>query len=152
VNDDGSDLLHALTEEAHTLVQRLRGPVRRVSLRAGDHEVEIEWDPTAGPAAPAAAMDAVAAAPAPAPPVDGRHAITSPLVGTFYRAPEPGARPFVEVGDTVQAGQPVAIVEAMKIMNRIVADRPGRVAEIAAEDGDMVEFAQPLIYLDSGGG
>src|SRR5208282_4189961 len=81
-------------------------------------------------------------------PADGRHAIVAPLVGTFYRCPDPGAKPFVEVGDVVEADQEVGIVEAMKIMNRVVADRPGRVAEFAVADGEMVEFAQAIMYLD----
>jgi acetyl-CoA carboxylase biotin carboxyl carrier protein len=70
------------------------------------------------------------------------------LVGTYYRSPEPGAKPFVEVGDVVEPDQEVGIIEAMKIMNRIVAETGGRVAELVANDGDMVEFGQPLILLE----
>ena len=70
------------------------------------------------------------------------------LVGTFYRAPEPGAAPFVEVGDIVEAGQDVAIIEAMKMMNRVQTDRAGRVVEILVEDGETVEFEQPLIVIE----
>ncbi len=79
---------------------------------------------------------------------DGRHPILAPLVGTFYRAPEPGAKPFVEEGDVVDEGQSVAIVEAMKLMNQVVADQGGRVAEILVKDGDWVEFEQVLMYLE----
>jgi acetyl-CoA carboxylase biotin carboxyl carrier protein len=79
---------------------------------------------------------------------DGRHPIVSPLVGTFYSASEPGARAFVEVGDVVDEGQTVAIVEAMKLMNHVKADQGGRVAEIAVADGDWVEFEQVLVYLE----
>jgi acetyl-CoA carboxylase biotin carboxyl carrier protein len=74
--------------------------------------------------------------------------VTAPLVGTFYRAGEPGARPFVEVGDVIQAGQQIAIVEAMKLMNAVESDQAGRVAEILVADAESVEYAQPLILLE----
>lgn len=152
-DDVDPELLHALCQEASALVGRLPVHLRRLSLRAGDHRVELEWD-AASVAAPA--VGPVAAHPgAVTPPVetgspapDDRHAIVSLLVGTFYRAPEPGAPPFVEVGDVVEEGQDVAIVEAMKVMNRIQADRAGRVAEILVENGEMVEFEQRLIILE----
>jgi acetyl-CoA carboxylase biotin carboxyl carrier protein len=79
---------------------------------------------------------------------DNRHPIVAPLVGTFYRSPQPGAKPFVEEGDLVEKGQTVAIVEAMKIMNQIQADRAGRVAQIMVQDAEWVEFQQVLIYLE----
>jgi acetyl-CoA carboxylase biotin carboxyl carrier protein len=80
--------------------------------------------------------------------VDNRIPVLAPLVGTFYTAPKPGAKPFVEVGDSVDAGQPVCIVEAMKMMNEVVAGESGKVAEIAAENGEWVEFEQVLMYLE----
>jgi acetyl-CoA carboxylase biotin carboxyl carrier protein len=78
----------------------------------------------------------------------GKIPVTAPLVGTYYRSPEPGAKPFVEVGDLVEAEQEIGIIEAMKIMNRIVADTGGRVAELVVNDGDMVEFGQTLMLLE----
>jgi acetyl-CoA carboxylase biotin carboxyl carrier protein len=69
-------------------------------------------------------------------------------VGTFYRAPEPGSAPFVEVGDVVAWGQQLAIIEAMKLMNAIEADCDGRVVEIPVADGSPVEFDQPLVLID----
>ncbi|MFD5541245.1 acetyl-CoA carboxylase biotin carboxyl carrier protein, partial [Streptomyces sp. NPDC127079] len=90
------------------------------------------------------------AGPAPAagpPPVPGR-TVTAPLVGTFYRAPEPGARPFVEAGDRVVAGQTIGIVEAMKLMNHVVSEWDGVVAEILAEDAMAVEYGQALLRLE----
>jgi acetyl-CoA carboxylase biotin carboxyl carrier protein len=72
----------------------------------------------------------------------------APLVGTFFRSPKPGARPFVEVGDVVEQGQAVAIVEAMKIMNQVAAEHRGRVTEIVVKDGEWVEFQQTLMYLE----
>ena len=77
--------------------------------------------------------------------------ITSPFVGTFYRAAQPGADPFVKVGDAVDPGQTVAIVEAMKLMNQVQADVKGTVAEILLEDGQWVEFEQVLMYVEPAG-
>jgi acetyl-CoA carboxylase biotin carboxyl carrier protein len=74
--------------------------------------------------------------------------VTSPMVGTCYRAPEPGARPFVEVGARVRAGDPLLIVEAMKTMNQIPAPRAGTVIQILIEDGQPVEFGEPLMIVE----
>ena len=90
-------------------------------------------------AAPAAAE--VAAAPA-------GHAVKSPMVGTFYRTANPGAKPFVEVGSVVKEGQPVCIIEAMKIMNEIEADKSGTVTRILCESGQPVEYGQPLFIIE----
>lgn len=74
--------------------------------------------------------------------------ITSPMVGTFYKAPSPEAKPFVEVGSTVSQGQVVCIIEAMKLMNEIESDITGKVVEICVEDGQPVEFGQVLMYVE----
>ena len=92
-------------------------------------------------AAPAAAEPAAAAAPA-------GHSVKSPMVGTFYRASSPGAKPFVEVGSTVKEGDTLCIVEAMKILNEIEADKAGTVKQILCENGDAVEFGQPLFVIE----
>lgn len=81
---------------------------------------------------------------------EGEHEITSPLVGTFYHAPSPDAPPFVSVGDRVEDGQTLCIVEAMKTMNEIKADRSGRIREIRAENGKMVEYGQTLFVVSEG--
>jgi acetyl-CoA carboxylase biotin carboxyl carrier protein len=81
------------------------------------------------------------------PEMDGLHAVRSPVVGTFYRAPAPGEDAYVEIGDTVSTGQILCIVEAMKLMNEIVADVSGEVVEILAENAAGVEYDQPLFYL-----
>jgi acetyl-CoA carboxylase biotin carboxyl carrier protein len=148
------DLVRSLCAEARDLAKGLRGPVSRLRLQAGDHAIEIEWEVGAASAGGAegrsVAISSVADAEAPAEDAtagDG-HAVTAPLLGTFYRAPQPGAKPFVEEGDVVEAGQDVAIVEAMKIMNRVQADRAGRVVKILAVDGDMVEYGQELMILE----
>lgn len=90
----------------------------------------------------------VAAAPAASAPAEIQgHVIKSPMVGTFYRAPSPGAKPFVEVGQAVKEGDPVCIIEAMKILNEIEADRAGIIQEILVENGQAVEYGQPLFVL-----
>lgn len=81
------------------------------------------------------------------PPPRSEGAIISPMVGTAYRAPEPGARPFVDVGDPVRPGQVVMIVEAMKTMNQIVAETKGTVREVYVEDGQPVEYGEPLLSI-----
>jgi acetyl-CoA carboxylase biotin carboxyl carrier protein len=76
------------------------------------------------------------------------HVITAPMVGTFYAAPSPGAKPFVEIGDEIKVGQVLCVIEAMKMMNQIEADRAGRIASIMARNGDPVEFGQPLFVIE----
>ena len=97
-------------------------------------------------AAPAAAPAAAEAAPAAEPVVEGK-TLTSPMVGTFYRAPNPGAEPFVKVGDHVEAGQTLGIIEAMKLLNEIEAETSGTVKEICVENAQPVEFGQPLFII-----
>jgi acetyl-CoA carboxylase biotin carboxyl carrier protein len=89
---------------------------------------------------------AAAEAPAPPPEPEG-HIVKSPMVGTFYRSSAPGAKPFAEVGQAVKAGETVCIIEAMKLLNEIEADRDGVVKEILVENGEPVEYGQPLILL-----
>ena len=100
-------------------------------------------------APPAHAMAAAPAVPAAAPVVqETGHAVKSPMVGTFYRAASPGAKAFVEVGDAIKEGEPICIIEAMKIMNEIEADKSGTVARILCENGQAVEFGQPLFIIE----
>jgi acetyl-CoA carboxylase biotin carboxyl carrier protein len=140
-------------QEARDLIKRLEGTsIQRLVLEAGNYKIEIERGaptlvagPIAAPTAFPTAAPATEAAPAAA---DNRHPIVSPLVGTFYRAAQPGAKPFVEEGDVVAAGQTVGIVEAMKIMNQVTADRGGRVAQIVAKEAEWVEYQQVLLYLE----
>jgi len=94
------------------------------------------------PEAPAAAPVAEAAA------VPAGHTVKSPMVGTFYRSSSPGAKAFVELGSTVKEGDPICIVEAMKIMNEIEADAAGTVTKILVENGQAVEFGQPLFIIE----
>jgi len=101
-------------------------------------------------AVPAAAAPAVAAAPAPAaaPVEPAGHTVKSPMVGTYYGAASPGAKPFVEVGTVVKEGQAICIIEAMKIMNEIEADKSGTVTKVMCENGQAVEFGQPLFIIE----
>ena len=101
------------------------------------------------PGAPAAAH---AAAPAPAPGVEPEpgqegHVVKAPMVGTFYRSPSPDAKPFIEVGQAVKEGDTICIIEAMKLMNEIEADASGTVKAILVENGQPVEYGQPLFIL-----
>ena len=98
--------------------------------------------PTAS--APAASLTGTA----PAPDEPGIIYIKSPMVGTFYRAASPGAKNFADVGDVIKEGDPVCIIEAMKIMNEIEADNSGKIARILCENGQAVEFGQPLFVLE----
>ena len=151
---DGPDkeLIRSVWEEARDLVKRLEGTtVHRFKVEAGEYKIEIERGAASLPATVAvqsAAAPTAAATDDDAVEPDSRHAIVAPLVGTFYRASQPGAKPFVEEGDVVDEGQTVGIVEAMKLMNEVKADRSGTVAEFAATDGDRVEFEQVLVYLE----
>jgi acetyl-CoA carboxylase biotin carboxyl carrier protein len=147
------ELIRAVWDEARDLIKRLEGStVQRFAVEAGDTRIEIERGMPAGVVA--SALPAAAAAPGEEAPAaaDDRHPIRAPLVGTFYGAPSPGADPFVKEGDSVEVGQTVAIVEAMKLMNHVQADAAGVVAEIVAVDGQWVEFEQVLIYLEPAGG
>jgi acetyl-CoA carboxylase biotin carboxyl carrier protein len=100
-------------------------------------------------AAPVAQPAAAAAPAAPAaPPVETGHVVKSPMVGTFYRASSPNAKPFAEVGQQVKEGDPICIIEAMKIMNEIEADKTGTITKILIENGQPVEFGQALIIIE----
>jgi acetyl-CoA carboxylase biotin carboxyl carrier protein len=149
--------IRSVWEEARDLIKRLEGStVQRLSVEAGEFKVEIERGIPGRLPQPEGAQisdlgtstsaDGGNASAAALP--DDRHPILAPLVGTFYRSPQPGAKPFVEEGDAVDVGQTLAIVEAMKLMNKVAADRAGKVGAILANDGDWVEFEQVLMYVE----
>ena len=105
--------------------------------------------PAVSVAAPAQAPQAAARGlPPAAPQPPAGHAVKSPMVGTFYRASSPGAKPFVEVGSQVKEGDTVCIIEAMKILNEIEADKSGTITQILAENGQAVEYGQPLFIIE----
>jgi acetyl-CoA carboxylase biotin carboxyl carrier protein len=145
-----------LRDEVLALARSLPGELRKLTVRNGDRAIEVEWAPEAPPAgSPVPAPPAQgtpggrdvqpAAPPEPAPEVAAT--VRSPLVGTFYAAPSPGADPFVRVGDEIEPGQTVGIVEAMKLMNPIVADEAGVVAEVLVGDAESVEYDQVIMRL-----
>jgi acetyl-CoA carboxylase biotin carboxyl carrier protein len=122
-----------------------------IEVQRGDRRVRVSRGGTAAAAAPASGAPARVAAPAAAPGADvAGHPglVTSPMVGTAYRSPEPGARPFVEEGSNVTVGQTLLIVEAMKTMNAIPSTRAGKVTRILVEDGQPVEFGEPLMIIE----
>jgi len=136
--------------------------VDEIEIKEGEESVRISRNTAAtvmaaapammpAPAMPQAPAPAAAAAPAPAPEPaaasGAENALRSPMVGTFYRSPSPDAAAFVEVGQSVRAGDVLCIVEAMKMMNQIEADRAGTVTAIHVENGEPVEFDQPLITI-----
>jgi acetyl-CoA carboxylase biotin carboxyl carrier protein len=167
------ELIESTWAEARDLIRRLEGTtVQRFSVAAGDYKIEIERG-TLSPTLPlpppheSALPSGAPVATTPGPgfgispgarnasgvftldlEADKRVPVLAPLVGTYYGAPQPGAKAFVEVGDTVDTGQTVCIVEAMKMMNEVVAGESGKVVEIAAENGEWVEFEQVLMYLE----
>ena len=136
--------------------------IAEIEIKEGEEAVRISRMPTGVPtmqtyampmAAPMAAP-APAAAPAAAPeapaarPRPNEHVVTAPMVGTFYASPSPGAKPFVEIGAEVKVGQTLCIIEAMKMMNQIESDKAGRITSIMAQNGDPVEFGQPLFVVE----
>src|SRR5664279_6519471 len=135
--------------------------IAELEIQEGEERVRITRAVAAGPqtvlmhASSQSSAPATALAPAPpeAPPVaaapveDPGHIVKSPMVGTFYRSATPGSKPFVEIGDTVEEGATLCIIEAMKLMNEIEADKTGVVKAILTENGQPVEFGQPLFVI-----
>ncbi|MEO7774419.1 MAG: acetyl-CoA carboxylase biotin carboxyl carrier protein [Steroidobacteraceae bacterium] len=137
--------------------------IAEIEIKEGEEAVRISRMPTgayATHAAPVLAPAPVAAARAALPtngngngapsarPSTDANAIPSPMVGTYYAAPSPGAKAFVAIGDEVKVGQVLCIIEAMKMMNQIECDRAGRITAIMAKNGDPVEFGQPLFVIE----
>src|SRR5512138_1341637 len=139
--------------------------VAEIEIKEGEESVRISRHPSGAtyamlppqmsygpsPAAPAAAPAAAAAAAAPAPAPAAASAdstVTAPMVGTFYSAPAPGAKAFVDIGSEVKQGDVLCIIEAMKMMNQIESDKAGRVVSVLAKNGDPVEFGQTLFIVE----
>jgi acetyl-CoA carboxylase biotin carboxyl carrier protein len=137
--------------------------IAEIEIKEGEESVRISRMPTGGmvthvaPAMMQAPVAAVAApapttvtggAPAAAPRRANEHVVAAPMVGTFYGAASPGAKPFVEIGTEVKEGQVLCIIEAMKMMNQIESDKAGKVTAIMATNGDPVEFGQPLFVIE----
>jgi acetyl-CoA carboxylase biotin carboxyl carrier protein len=129
------------------LVSLTSTPPRRLTFTAPGVRVELEWPNTC---AASSAVDGARRATAGElrDDTDGEHVIVAPMVGTFYRAPETGAKPFVGDGDLVEEGQQVGILEAMKLMTPVHADRSGRITRFWVVDGQSVEYGTPLVGLE----
>ena len=132
--------------------------ISEIEIHEGEESVRISRHPTGTSwAAPPQMMMAPAAAPAgaqatgeaaPPPPPPAGHTVAAPMVGTFYSAPAPGAKPFVQIGSKIEVGDTLCIIEAMKMMNQIESDTAGTVVAILAESGEPVEFDQPLFVIE----
>lgn len=165
-DDDRRAVLAAVSEAVLRLTTGAGDRPARVRAQAGDVVVEVTWpdEPRAGAATPAApAREAPgpdgAAVPARGPAAadgtdgagsGGGHQVRSPIVGRFYRGPEPGAPPYTDVGEVVSVGQQLAVVETMKVMIPVPADVAGTVVEVLRADGDDVEHGQPLFRIAPG--
>lgn len=138
---EGTDVVEVELEEAGKKVRVRRGEVARAAAPAPAPAFPVPAPPTPAPA-PAPASPAPSAEP-PA----SHHIMKSPIVGTYYRASDPTAPPFVKVGDTVRKGQVLCIVEAMKLMNEIESDVAGEIIRIHPENGHPVQFGEPLFTI-----
>ena len=133
--------------------------IAELSIKSSDFELSIRKDRAGGDrplepvsvpplAAPPAPVPVPAAAPTPPPKADRLLEVVSPMVGTFYRAPGPEELPYVDVGDRIRIGQAVCIIEAMKLMNELEAEVAGEIVEILAQNGQPVEYGQPLMRVN----
>ncbi len=150
------ELIEFLIEKDIAEFELERGDVKVRIKRASEHPGATPYVPLASPhgapvapaSAPSASGSAAATTPAREHPEEsGLHLVRSPIVGTFYEAPSPGAPPFVKVGDTVAAGQVLCIIEAMKLMNEIESDGAGEIAKKFVANGQPVEYGQPLFGI-----
>ena len=134
------DIIRLLKEEGLTEITVSDGD-QRVTVKRVMHATPVQQTPQV-PSVDATAQPIASDIP------DREFQLTAPLVGTFYRRPSPDDEPFVSIGDVVQAGDTVCIVEAMKVMNEIEAEAPGRVSQVLLDDGATVEFGQPLFVFE----
>ncbi len=139
-----------LMDEYHLSEVKVENGDNNIYLRRGDNTVATAAAPVIipAPAAPAAAAPAAVPADAPAAPAVPAVTIDSPLVGTFYKAASPDAAPFVQVGDRVNPDTTLCIIEAMKVMNEVKAEKSGVIKEILIENGQPVEYGQPMFVLE----
>jgi acetyl-CoA carboxylase biotin carboxyl carrier protein len=150
-------VLAAATDSAVSLLAQSSRPPSLLRVQAGDVVVEAQWaaeiQATSGNGSVAPSVPSATVAPTPAGDASpeswraDRHLVCSPTVGCFYRAPEPGATPFVDVGDQVVAGQQVGIVEVMKLMMPVKAEMDGTIVELLKDDGANVEHGEPLFAV-----
>jgi acetyl-CoA carboxylase biotin carboxyl carrier protein len=122
--------------------------ISRMPVSAAAQPPQVTHLPAPATLPPAVVSEVAIAQSAVQTPKPSEHVITAPMVGTFYASPSPGAKAFVEIGDEIKVGQVLCIIEAMKMMNQIEADRAGRIASVMARNGDPVEFGQPLFVVE----
>lgn len=127
--------------EAEGKVRIVKGGGAMPMVAYGPAQMAAPVMQSAPAAAPVAAVPAAPAAPA-------GHVVKSPMVGTFYRSPSPGAKPFVEIGSQIKEGETICIIEAMKILNEIEADKSGTVVQMLSDNGEAVEYGQPLFVIE----
>ena len=148
------DLFEKFESSSLSEISIKKGDVEVMMKKGGAEKVAVyveHHSPAAGPAQPQHIVQHVEKSDKPVPKQDGNDIITSPMVGTFYRAPAPGAPPFVEVGKQINPGDTLCIIEAMKLMNEIEAEHSGRITKVLIEDGQPIEFGQTLFLLDPAG-
>lgn len=141
------DLANILTDTDLTEIEVEQEDIRIRVSRASTPAAVQSYAPAAPAPAPVAPAP-LAAVVADAKPAVSANAVPAPMVGTVYMSPEPGSRPFIEVGQSVKEGQTLLIIEAMKTMNQIPAPRSGKITEIFVEDGQPVEFGEPMVVID----
>ena len=150
---DSAEIMQQVFKETKDLIRSMEGTATsKVKIAVSGIEIEVERDgeaftTSAVPMAATLTAGGGAAAPAATP---GGMPVVSPLVGVFYRSSSPGSKPFVEVGDTIERGQTIGIVEAMKVMNEVQSDYRGVVAEILVENGEAVQYEQRLMLINVG--
>jgi len=142
-NESSEELIGTVRE---LIAMMGRGGITELDLSTGDLSIRLRGL-TGGPTGAAApVLSVVPDTEAPTPHDEG-YLVTAPMIGTYYSAPSPGEAPFVHVGDEVEVGQVVGIIEAMKIMNEIISDRAGVVLEVMVENAQPVEYGSPLLRL-----
>ncbi len=145
VEQSGISELEVKEGEESVRISRNTGPVTQYisgPMPSGSYSPPLQAAQIAAP------LPAAAPTEPPKPAIDMRHIVRAPMVGTFYRQPSPGAKSFVEIGQTVKVGQTLCIIEAMKMLNQIESDKAGVVAEILVQNENAVEFDQPLFVIE----
>lgn len=156
MEDHGLTRVHLSEEDGRVVeLERMTAPAPEAIAVPVAAPMTAAVTPAAAPAAPAVTapteVPAPAAETAPAPTASNTISVEAPMVGVFYAAPSPGADPFVSVGSTVHVGDTLCIIEAMKLMNEVVAEADGTIAEICVQDGDLVEFGSCIMKIVPGG-
>ena len=141
-----SDISELEIQEGEERVRISRGPIGTQPAASGTPALQVLTVPAAHPTPSVGAADTVPSA-ADVPAEAAGYVLKSPMVGTFYRSSAPGGKPFIEIGATVKADEPVCIIEAMKLLNEIEAGAAGVVKEILVENGQPVEYGQPLMVI-----